>query len=206
MENSDALQLQQSSLNILEPRDDFLMRLRVLSRCALKNLTSPIGYKREPKMTFSSAVFPFIVLVCTHAFGDAPKWISLEELANKAIDTEDATYFATSFYRCAALYMVVGGSIQRDFGQSESPIAEVYNSSGNNLFAKAIFVDAAIRVKRGAEKLSQEEQVSQGMKTLDPMMKNYVLWMNENQLNTGDRFDSKLKIELDICKQLAESS
>lgn len=151
--------------------------------------------------------FPLValLLLISPAAFSKPDWISIEGLYDKLDKTQDTTYLATIFFRCSALQFVMAGSIEKDFGESQIDMIAVYRDSAAKASQAALWAEKKKREERGAKPRSDEERFSSAEKTIEPMATEYVLWMNDNQLQTGDRIDEGLKRELLFCSEIVES-
>ena len=145
-----------------------------------------------------------LLLVSPAAFSK-PDWISIEGLYDKLDKTQDITYLATIFFRCSALQSIMAGSIEKDFGESQSDTIAVYRDSAAKAAQAGLWAEEKKREERGVKPRSDEELFSSATKTIEPMATEYMLWMNDNQLQTGDRIDEGLKRELLFCSEIVES-
>lgn len=147
----------------------------------------------------------FLIWLCAvTAYSQEPERLSVQDLLEKATDTEDITYMSQTFFRCNAIFSVLIEIVQRGLGEEGKERLEAFENAISINLGLAIQVSNRIREERGLEPFTDEEEIEYVMNMARSHMDYYFEKMNSNYMATGEYFsdDPQLSEEIQSCSEM----
>jgi len=139
-------------------------------------------------------------LVAVLAWSDKSRYdITISELFEKSIASDDSTYMAIAIYRCSALLALVNGIKERDAG-----IVDDKDVSGE-LLKTGYYLSVAKQRERGV-KVDLEKSMERAKQEYDRHYMKYKSWMTDNYDASGDYWGSHKDLQSEIldCTSIAQ--